>query len=165
MTGTTVAFRCFEVIRVGTSIDMRPAAAGQLPGVTAIGVTVNDAARSVRHIESAGYRVQRAADGTVVLPAGDARPSSPGAWRRINHVVVAVQDDDAAQQDLMRHEAAIPWQIRAAKVRPTARGSLMFRLTEPGRVSMTIRTSAAHSTAWPSVRFAASSPAWCARAM
>ncbi len=77
---------------------MRAAAAGQLPGVTAIGVTVDDAARSVRHIESAGYRVQRAADGTVVLPAGDlngvtlelrqadadARPSSPGAWRRIN---------------------------------------------------------------------------------
>jgi|HubBroStandDraft_1064217.scaffolds.fasta_scaffold79534_2 hypothetical protein len=45
MTGTTVMFRGFEVTRVGTSIDMRAAAAGQLPGVTAIGVTVEDAAR------------------------------------------------------------------------------------------------------------------------
>jgi len=100
----------------GTSIDMRPAAGGQLPGVTAIGVTVEDAGQAVRHIEAAGYRVQRAADGTVVLPAedlngvalelrqadADARPSSPGAWRRINHVVVAVQDDDAAQQNWAR---------------------------------------------------------------
>jgi 4-hydroxyphenylpyruvate dioxygenase-like putative hemolysin len=100
----------------GTSIDMRPAAAGQLPGVTAIGVTVEDAARAVRHIESAGYRVRRAADGTVILPARDlngvtlelrqagpaARRDSPGPYRRINHVVVAVRDDDAAQRNWAR---------------------------------------------------------------
>jgi 4-hydroxyphenylpyruvate dioxygenase-like putative hemolysin len=94
----------------GTSIEMRPAAAGQLPGVTAVAVAVDDAERAVRHLNSAGYGVERGTDGAVVLAArdlngvtlelrqagADARPDAPGPFRRVNHVVVAVEDDDAA---------------------------------------------------------------------
>jgi catechol 2,3-dioxygenase-like lactoylglutathione lyase family enzyme len=100
----------------GTSIDMQPAAAGQLPGVTAITVSVDDPERAVRHLASAGYGVERAADGAVALAARElngvalelrqtgtgARRDSPGPYRRINHVVVAVQDDDAALQNWAR---------------------------------------------------------------
>jgi hypothetical protein len=49
----------------GTSIELQPVAAGQLTGVTAVAVFVDDAERAVQHVESAGYRVQRAADGTA----------------------------------------------------------------------------------------------------
>jgi 4-hydroxyphenylpyruvate dioxygenase-like putative hemolysin len=94
----------------GTSIEIRPAAAGQLPGVTAVAVAVDDAERAVRHLNSAGYGVERGTDGAVVLAARDlngvtlelrqagtgARPDAPGPYRRVSHVVVAVEDDDAA---------------------------------------------------------------------
>ena len=94
----------------GTLVELRRAAAGQLPGVTAVAVSVDDAERTVRHLESEGYGVQRGADGTIALAARDlngvalelreggagAGPESPGPFRRVHHVVVAVEDDDAA---------------------------------------------------------------------
>jgi 4-hydroxyphenylpyruvate dioxygenase-like putative hemolysin len=99
-----------------TAVDLRSAVAGQMPGVTAIAVSVDDAERAVRHLESAGYRVERATDGTVCLAARElngvtlelrqdgtgARRRSPGPYRRINHVVVAVQDDDMALHNWAR---------------------------------------------------------------
>jgi 4-hydroxyphenylpyruvate dioxygenase-like putative hemolysin len=91
-------------------MDMVPAAAGQPPGVTAVAVTVDDTEAAARHIRSAGYRGELAADGTVVLSGSDlngvalelrsapADPPrhAPGPFTRIRHVVVAVEDDDTA---------------------------------------------------------------------
>jgi catechol 2,3-dioxygenase-like lactoylglutathione lyase family enzyme len=100
----------------GTSVELVQVAAGQRPGVAAIAVTVDDQARTVRHIESAGYRLERATDGSVVVPARDlngvrlelrqagaaARRDCLGPFRRVNHVVVAVEDDDAAVRNWAR---------------------------------------------------------------
>jgi len=103
------------------SIEMFPAAPGQPPGVTAVAVTVDDAESAARRIESAGLLSERGADGAVVLPAreltgvtlelrrgdADAPRRPPGPYRRISHVVVAVEDDHAAQQKWAR--AFGPW--------------------------------------------------------
>ncbi len=94
------------------SIEMSPAATGQPSGVIAVAVTVDDTERAAQRIASAGFPVERATGGAVVLPArdlngvtlelrqadGGARRSPPGPYRRINHIVVAVEDDDAARQ-------------------------------------------------------------------
>ncbi|HTX29297.1 MAG TPA: VOC family protein [Streptosporangiaceae bacterium] len=96
-----------------TTIEMVPATAGQVPGVIAVAVTVDDTEQAAQRIESAGFRVERTADHSVVLPARDLngvalelRPadedgpeSFKGPYTRINHVVVAVEDDDAAQEN------------------------------------------------------------------
>ncbi|MGH3154401.1 MAG: VOC family protein [Streptosporangiaceae bacterium] len=70
----------------GTRIELRPTAAGQLPGVTAVAVSVDDAERAVRHLESEGYGAARGADGTIALAARDLngvalelRPAGAGA--------------------------------------------------------------------------------------
>ena len=55
----------------GTRVELRRAAAGQLPGVTAVAVLVDDAERTVRHLESEGYGVARGTDGTVALAGPD----------------------------------------------------------------------------------------------
>lgn len=99
------------------SIEMSPAATGQPSGVVAVGVTVDDTERAAQRIAAAGFPVERATGGAVVLPARDlngvtlelrqadagtqqsARRSPPGPYRRINHIVVAVEDDDAARQN------------------------------------------------------------------
>jgi 4-hydroxyphenylpyruvate dioxygenase-like putative hemolysin len=101
----------------GAAVDMAPAAAGQPPGVTAVAVTVDDTEAAARRIQSAGYRGDLAADGTVVLPgrdlngvalelrsaaAADPPRHSAGPFTRIRHVVVAVEDDDAALRNWAR---------------------------------------------------------------
>lgn len=139
----------------GTSIDMRPAAAGQLPGVTAIAVSVDDAERAVRHLESAGYRVERAADGTVVLAgrdlngvtlelrqAGTGSGQDPaGPYRRINHVVVAVEDDDAARQNWARAFGRWPAHAMAGHehFHHVPVGSAWFGLTAAGTDASALR--------------------------
>jgi methylmalonyl-CoA/ethylmalonyl-CoA epimerase len=99
-----------------TTIEMVPATGDQLPGVIAVAVTVDDTEQAAQRIESAGFRVERTADHSVVVPArdlngvtlelrqanGDAPQISPGPYARINHIVVAVQDDDAAQENWAR---------------------------------------------------------------
>ena len=105
----------------GAVVDMVAAAAGQPPGVAAVAVTVDDTEAAARRIRSAGVRADLAADGTVVLPGRDLngvsvelrsstadRPrNSPGPFTRIRHVVVAVEDDDAARRNWAR--AFGPW--------------------------------------------------------
>jgi catechol 2,3-dioxygenase-like lactoylglutathione lyase family enzyme len=131
-----------------TTIDLRPAVAGQLPGVTAITVSVDDAERAVRHLESAGYRVRRATDGTACLAARDlngvtlglrqnetgTRHDVLGPYRRISHVVVAVRDDDAAVRNWAR--AFGRWPAHALGGREHAHhvpvGSAWFGLTGAG---------------------------------
>ena len=98
------------------NIGMSSAAPGQPAGVVAVAVTVDDVETAARHIASAGFRVERTADGAVAVPAADlngvtlelrqagvgARQRSPGPYRRINHVVVAVEDDDEARRNWAR---------------------------------------------------------------
>jgi len=100
----------------GAVMDMVPAVAGQPPGVTAVAVTVDDTEAAARRIQSAGYRGDLAADGTIVLPgrdlngvalelrsaAADPPRHSTGPFTRIRHVVVAVEDDDAALRNWAR---------------------------------------------------------------
>lgn len=100
----------------GAVVDMVSAAAGQQPGITAVAVTVDDTETAARRIRSAGFRAGLAADGTVVLPgrdlngvslelrnpAADRPRNSPGPFTRIRHVVVAVEDDDAALRNWAR---------------------------------------------------------------
>jgi len=97
-------------------VDMVPAAAGQPPGITAVAVTVDDTEAAALRIRSAGFRADLAEDGTVVLPgrdlngvtlelrspAADRPRPSPGPFARIRHVVVAVEDDDAALRNWAR---------------------------------------------------------------
>jgi methylmalonyl-CoA/ethylmalonyl-CoA epimerase len=81
-----------------------------LPGVASVSVVVDDLEATVRGIEATGVAVTRNRDGSVAvdpseltgvpleLRGGDEEPSCQptGPFRRINHVVVAVADDDAA---------------------------------------------------------------------
>jgi 4-hydroxyphenylpyruvate dioxygenase-like putative hemolysin len=97
----------------GASIDLSPTAQGQLPGVTGVSVMVDDTELAAQRIESAGFSVARTADGAVSLPARElnglalelrqVNPGTPsnstGPYKRINHVVVAVDDDAAALQN------------------------------------------------------------------
>jgi catechol 2,3-dioxygenase-like lactoylglutathione lyase family enzyme len=99
-----------------TTIEMVPATEGQLPGVIGVAVTVDDTDQAAQRIESAGFGVERTADHSVVVPArdlngvalelrqadGDAPRSSQKTYTRINHLVVAVEDDDAAQENWAR---------------------------------------------------------------
>ena len=106
----------------GAVIELVPAAAGQPPGVAAVAVTVDDPVAAAGVIRSGGVHADLTADGAVVLPGRELngvalslrRPAaalprtSPGPFTRINHVVVAVDDDDAAQRTWTRAFGAWP---------------------------------------------------------
>jgi catechol 2,3-dioxygenase-like lactoylglutathione lyase family enzyme len=82
---------------------------GREPGVSSVSVTVDDLDAATRRVKAAGVDVEER-DGSVTvdpsaltgvpleLRADDSpgRGASPGPFRRINHVVVAVADDGAA---------------------------------------------------------------------
>jgi 4-hydroxyphenylpyruvate dioxygenase-like putative hemolysin len=132
----------------GAVIDLVPAAAGQPPGVTAVAVTVDDTQAAAQRIRAAGYRGDLAADGTVILPGRDlngvalelrssaAGPprNSPGPFTRIRHVVVAVEDEDAAVRNWAR--AFGSWPAHSMDGRKHAHhvpvGAAWFGLTAAG---------------------------------
>jgi catechol 2,3-dioxygenase-like lactoylglutathione lyase family enzyme len=84
---------------------------GPAPGVVSVSVVVDDVDAVAERVTAAGAKVSRDADGNLVfdaaglngvpleLRAEDASSATPSlsAFRRINHVVVAVADDDTAQ--------------------------------------------------------------------
>jgi Glyoxalase/Bleomycin resistance protein/Dioxygenase superfamily len=132
----------------GAVMEMVPAAAGQPPGVTAVAVTVDDTEAAAQRIRAAGFRAGLAADGTVVLPgrdlngvalelrdsATDPPRNSAGPFTRIRHVVVAVEDDDAARRNWAR--AFGPWPAHSMDGREHAQhvpaGAAWFGLTAAG---------------------------------
>jgi catechol 2,3-dioxygenase-like lactoylglutathione lyase family enzyme len=91
-------------------LELTPAGDGVPAGVQSVGVVVDDVASAVRQVASAGGAVMPASDGTATVdpasltgvrlvfrPADDAgQLDRDRPYRRINHVVVAVADGEAA---------------------------------------------------------------------
>lgn len=139
----------------GATIELRPASAGQLTGVTAVAVSVDDTERAVLRAESAGYRVQRAADGAALLaardlngvaleirPGGAAGPrTAAGPFTRVSHIVVAVEDAGDARANWAR--AFGPWPARAAggpeRAHHVPVGAAWFGLTAAGTDAAALR--------------------------
>jgi catechol 2,3-dioxygenase-like lactoylglutathione lyase family enzyme len=79
-------------------------------GIVGVGVIVDDVIEAGVRVEAAGVEISKCDDGSIALdPAavsgvplslhaeeGHTAPTAPGPYRRINHLVVAVADDQAA---------------------------------------------------------------------
>jgi methylmalonyl-CoA/ethylmalonyl-CoA epimerase len=94
----------------GTVITLRAAGDGEPSGVGRVDVGVGDFELVRARLSRAGAAIEATDDGVVVDPAAangvhlavhparpDGRPAASSQWRRINHLVVAVRDDEQAK--------------------------------------------------------------------
>jgi hypothetical protein len=94
----------------GTIIRLEAADEGDTPGVGRVDVGVADLEGLGERLQRFGAAIEVAADHVVVDPAAvngvelvlhpareNGRPRACGRWRRINHLVVAVRDDEQAK--------------------------------------------------------------------
>jgi hypothetical protein len=94
----------------GAVIRLRAAGEGQPSGVSRVDVGVAGFEFVREHLSRTGAAIEVTHDGVVVDPAAangvplvlhparsDGRPAASSQWRRINHLVVAVRDDEQAK--------------------------------------------------------------------
>lgn len=94
----------------GAVIKLRAAEEGEPSGVCRVDVGAADFELVREHLSSVGTMIEVTDDGVVVEPAAtngvqlvlhrvrpDGRPTASSQWRRINHLVVAVRDDEQAK--------------------------------------------------------------------
>jgi methylmalonyl-CoA/ethylmalonyl-CoA epimerase len=94
----------------GTVIKLRTAEEGEPSGVCRVDVGAADFELVREHLSRIGTAIEVTDDGVVVDPAAangvqlvlhpvrpDGQPTASSQWRRINHLVVAVRDDEQAK--------------------------------------------------------------------